>query len=130
MRPPVLFRALPFLPAILCAGFIFWLSSQANPLPFLPQALLSHDKLLHAVEYAVLAALVALPLGWLAPRWMLVVAVLAASAYGATDEIHQSLVPGRDADVYDWLADSAGALLGAAAMARWMARREGRQRPA
>ena len=32
-----------------------------------------------------------------------------ASLYAATDEIHQSFVPGRDADVRDWFADTIGA---------------------
>jgi VanZ family protein len=30
--------------------------------------------------------------------------------YGATDEFHQSFVPGRECDFFDWLADMAGAL--------------------
>jgi VanZ family protein len=29
------------------------------------------------------------------------------------DEIHQSFVPGRDANVWDWVADTLGALAGA-----------------
>jgi VanZ family protein len=45
------------------------------------------------------------------------VAVLAAaviaSAFGATDEVHQSFVPGRNADVADWVADTLGAAVGA-----------------
>jgi len=32
--------------------------------------------------------------------------------YGATDEIHQYFVPNRDSDVFDWLADVVGALVG------------------
>jgi VanZ family protein len=129
VRPAFLLRALPFLPALLCAGFMFWLSSQPNPLPFLPRALLSQDKLLHAIEYAVFAALVALPLARLAPRGVFLAAALTASAYGATDELHQAFVPGRVADVRDWIADSAGALLGAAAVVRWRARRKGAAPP-
>ncbi|MCX5731999.1 MAG: VanZ family protein, partial [Deltaproteobacteria bacterium] len=33
---------------------------------------------------------------------------------GATDEFHQSFVPGRNADVADWMADTLGAAAGAA----------------
>lgn len=29
-------------------------------------------------------------------------------AYAATDEIHQAFVPGRDANLMDWIADIAG----------------------
>src|SRR5204862_2943433 len=41
--------------------------------------------------------------------------VLLTSAYGASDEMHQGFVPEREADVNDWLADTTGAVCGAAA---------------
>ena len=36
-----------------------------------------------------------------------------ASLFGASDEFHQSFVPGRDTDVFDWVADTLGATAGA-----------------
>lgn len=63
--------------------------------------------MLHIGEYAVLAAL--LRRGGLA----LAAGVLAAVLYGATDELHQAFVPGRDAAVLDLVFDLVGALLGA-----------------
>jgi VanZ family protein len=33
--------------------------------------------------------------------------------YGATDEVHQAFVPFRTSTWSDWLADTAGALIGA-----------------
>lgn len=64
------------------------------------------DKLVHAGAFGVLALLFYVATGrvWLS--------VLLASLYGATDELHQGLVPGRAADVRDWLADCLGALAG------------------
>ena len=44
----------------------------------------------------------------------IVAAVVLTSAYGASDEIHQSTVPQRQADVRDWLVDGIGASVGAA----------------
>jgi VanZ family protein len=41
-------------------------------------------------------------------------AVVLASAYGVTDELHQAFVPGRVPDPADWLVDTAGAYAGAA----------------
>lgn len=40
-------------------------------------------------------------------------AIVAASAYGVTDEFHQLFVPGRLCDPSDWLTDTLGASLGA-----------------
>jgi VanZ family protein len=112
--------------AVLWAGFIFWESSQANPFPFVPQSILSHDKLLHFGAYAVLAgfAVGALARAHLAAlRRVAAVGILIAAAYGATDEWHQSYVPGRDADPFDWAADAVGAIAGAAAMTVILRRR-------
>ena len=44
--------------------------------------------------------------------WVHVALIVAGALYGATDEWHQSFVPGRDASVLDWLADLCGVTLG------------------
>jgi len=115
--------------AVAWAGFIFWESSQANPFPFLPHDIFTHDKLLHLVAYAVLAALAvaAFPRARLgAIGRVIAIAALLAAGYGATDEWHQSYVPGRDADPWDWAADAVGAVGGAAAAALLLRRRNPR----
>jgi VanZ family protein len=101
------------LPALGYAALIFWLSHQPNPLPALTLRL--SDKLLHAVEYAGLAGLLALGLGHGAdrgPSRAALVAMLLAAAYGLTDELHQAFVPNRDASLLDWGSDAAGAVVG------------------
>jgi VanZ family protein len=106
-------RLLWLLPALAYAGLIFWLSSLANPLPGLTHRV--SDKVLHAVEYAGLASLLVLGLthlGTMGMRRAAQLAILLAAAYGATDELHQAFVPGRDCSGFDWLADASGALLG------------------
>jgi VanZ family protein len=45
------------------------------------------------------------------PRTAFAFGVALAIAYGVTDEIHQSFVPGRRADPADVLADALGALI-------------------
>jgi VanZ family protein len=92
---------------------IFSLSAQSNPLP----EVTTHvwDKLLHATEYAGLAVLVARAVRGEGAPWsvVLLLAILITSAYGASDEVHQLFVPGRDSAVGDWVADSVGAFVGA-----------------
>ncbi len=105
-------------PVAVYAGLIFYLSSRSHPDEELPSLLLlAGDKLLHGFEYAVLGALCYRAFRWgtndrWAPRavWC---AVLAASLYGITDEVHQAFVPFRESSWLDWLADTAGAVLGA-----------------
>jgi len=113
VTPPPPPRLAWILPAVAYSAVIFWLSHQPNPLPSLTAQL--SDKLLHAVEYAGLAGLLALGLGRLRPdrlAWAALLAMALASAYGLTDELHQAFVPGRDASLLDWAFDGIGAVVG------------------
>ncbi len=95
-----------------CAG-IFWLSAQSDP-PKPDVSFPGADKLAHALMYAGLAGLVSeglrrapVPPGPGPRRWG---PVLFAAFYGITDEIHQLFTPKRTFDLFDLLADTAGAL--------------------
>ena len=68
------------------------------------------DKVAHAVSFGIVALLFYFATG----RALL--SVLLASLYGVTDEFHQSLVPGRDADLFDWIADTVGAAVSVSAL--------------
>jgi VanZ family protein len=105
------------------AGIIFYFSSLSHPEEDLPFVGHFSDKVLHAVEYAVLGALClrafhgTLHVSW--RQWATPMAVVLASLYGASDEIHQSFVPFRYSHVLDWVADTVGAVIGVVTMC-WM----------
>jgi len=100
---------------IAVAAAIFWLSSRPS-YPMGIQLPPPWDKLAHLSAYAVLAAFLELALRRtrhdlpVYRRHLLIFA--AVVFFGATDEWHQCFVPGRDCDVYDWIADGLGAALG------------------
>lgn len=74
------------------------------------------DKIAHFAIYGLLATLVCrVGGGWRGAVWSL----LAVSAFGASDEWHQSFVPGRDSDVADWVADTLGAALAIGLYVEW-----------
>ena len=76
----------------------------------------SEDKFGHFFVYGLLGTLVCRTgSGW---KWAAVSLVI-VSAFGASDEWHQSFVPGRDSDVRDWVADTAGAALAIALYTGW-----------
>jgi VanZ family protein len=81
----------------------------ASHRPRLASTGVSHgDKLVHFAVYGLLGTLVArLGTGWRGAA----VGLLVASAFGVTDEFHQSFVPHRSSDVKDWVADTLGAAL-------------------
>ena len=102
-----------WLPPLVYMAVIFYLSSQSNPLPEVTARV--WDKVLHTVEYAALAVLLGRALlgEGLGVLTAFAAAALLAAAYGATDEYHQLFVPRRTGDLHDWMADAAGACLGA-----------------
>ncbi len=77
----------------------------------------------HLIEFGGLAILLfrALALqGALSALRLGLVVVAVTTAYGATDEFHQSFVPGRYPDWLDIAYDAAGAILGALVGLAWM----------
>jgi len=108
-----------WVPVALYAGVIFFLSAQSHPEEQLPSFLLEDvsDKVLHAVEYGILAVLCYRAFRWAAgpavARQAVVLAIVTASVYGVTDEAHQLFVPFRESSWQDWLADTTGAAIGA-----------------
>ena len=112
-----------WVPVCVYAGLIFYLSSQAHPEQELPSFItVFSDKVLHAVEYAVLGGLCYRAFRWgTDDAWRdsaVGLAILAASLYGVSDEVHQAFVPFRDASWQDWLADFVGATVGVVILSR------------
>ncbi|HYD83482.1 MAG TPA: VanZ family protein, partial [Opitutus sp.] len=50
-------------------------------------------------------------------------AILIVSVFGVTDELHQHFTPGRSMDVWDWVADTLGAIVATVLYAEWAAYR-------
>jgi VanZ family protein len=111
-------------PVAVYAALIFFLSAQSHPEQDLPSfIMLFSDKVLHAVEYAVLGALCYRAFRWgTHDRWSrraVPLAIVAASLYGMSDELHQWFVPFRESTWQDWIADTIGGVLGTIA-SQWM----------
>ena len=113
-------RASLWGPVVLQMGLIFAASSVPN-LQALPGGM--PDWFGHGVGYALLGALALR--AFAGGRWTgvtaqaVVAAALLAALYGVTDELHQTLVPGRTAAVSDVAADVAGAVLAVTAGWSW-----------
>lgn len=109
-------------PPLAWMGLIFYLSAQPD-LPQAPGPWL--DKLIkkagHAAGYGILSLLYlrALSRGGAPTDRLRLLSLILAVAYGASDEFHQSFVPGRHCSAVDVLIDGAGATL-AMALERWV----------
>ena len=94
-------------------GIIFYVSAQ--PDVSIPEALT--DKSSHSLAYTLLGVLIVRALAGGLPARISVrtalLGVLLTTMYGASDEFHQSFVPGRSAELYDLYADALGGGIGA-----------------
>ena len=103
-------------PLIAYSGLIFWLSSQPQ-LAFVGDA---PDYLLHFLAYFGMGLLTvrAFARGLAVPvaNRVACLSVALSVAYAASDEFHQSFVPGRVASYQDFVADGLGVLVALAAL--------------
>ncbi len=104
------------IPALAVMTVSWILSSRSTvPMPDFKDS----DKVVHVICFAALAFCWTLWFSaeswWRHPVRNILIAVAIVSAYGIIDEYHQSFVPGRDASVFDWAADTIGAAIGSAA---------------
>ena len=117
-----------WLPVVLWAALIFLISANPQPYSLLPangspaQQSRSNERLgriLHTLEYGVLAALTLRALRLQSAAWgskpspgLAVLAWAGCVVYGVSDEVHQVFVPGRAFQLGDLALDALGALAG------------------
>ena len=103
-------------------ALIFVISSlEQPPLPMPEFEWLTIDKLYHFIEYAILGGLLAIAFVKAKPavvpsKLIWLVAATLSILYGASDEWHQTFVPGRFATLADWVADVLGSIAGVLAV--------------
>jgi VanZ family protein len=114
-----------WLPPFIWMGVIFLLSSRPD-LPSLPFGTPNLQNIVgHLFEYGVLAYLLARAFNRLssvghAHLWAMALVMV----YAASDEWHQTFVPGRHGDLLDWLVDVTAALL-VLSLRHWAMQRQG-----
>ena len=106
---------------------IFWLplvawllvihNFSATPSAELPRVGIPYaDKVFHMVEYFVLGVLLIRAFDKsefkVSLAKLAILAIIIASCYGGLDELYQRTRPDRSCDIFDFLADSLGALAG------------------
>ncbi|MEG8947108.1 VanZ family protein [Rosettibacter firmus] len=104
-----------YLPLVIYWIFLFFLTTL--PLDAVPKIFNSQDKIEHFFAYLFLAFLLAFSLHF-QKRSIIVsknyfwFSILLLIAYATIDEMHQIFVPGRFCDVYDWISDVLGGVIG------------------
>lgn len=114
--------------SVVCMGIIFYLSSNTSTessaqsgkiLTWLSEIIKARwlsdfivRKSAHFLEFTGLSLLLCGAFTCSCGRKKMALGLVTASAYAATDEIHQIFVDGRSCQFSDWLLDSCGALTG------------------
>ncbi len=104
--------SLPILSAMIAVSIVSHMSQAPQP----DLGIEFGDKVLHAAAYTILGLLFAAALdAWrdFEARSLALWTILFCALFGIYDEIHQSFIPNRFADVFDWLADCLGGVFAA-----------------
>ena len=118
-RPPA-YKDRAYIWPVLLAIVIFVISgSQQLATPDLGFLFLE-DKIAHFLIFGLVATSILRTPKFkdLSLRSLLITALI-TSAYGAFDEVRQSLTPGRSVEFADWLADTFGAFAAVTLYAKW-----------
>jgi len=103
-----------WFPAILYSGIIFYASSLPNV--SIPLLEIQFDKMLHILVYALFGFLMARGIygtnAAVTKKVFWIMIFGASLLYGASDEFHQTFVPGRNASLFDLLGDTVGGTIG------------------
>ena len=119
-----------WLPLIIYCLLIYIQSD--HPTPGVIPSFKFSDKLLHFAAYAVMGILFyrayqTLPLKNNS-QLLILLSMISASLYGISDEIHQSFVPYRGAQLSDAIADTLGAICGVWFFHWWLGFRDERKK--
>ena len=110
MRGFSLFYLVLLTYALLSPDPLGWLRTKSTgpKRPWSPYlAWLMNDKFHHACAYALLAMALRSATGWSSP-----IVFAACTLHGGTMEVLQQFTPPRSMDLFDWLADMLGAVVG------------------
>lgn len=99
---------LNYIPAVVYMAFIFYLSSIPLRFPEVIDIIDPTKFFLHIAEYSLLGFLLS------CANSSKMLSIFIGSAYGLSDELHQSFVPFRKFSIFDLLADVIGVCVGIA----------------
>ncbi|MCI6441919.1 VanZ family protein [Treponema sp.] len=111
MKGKYFFKAIPrWIPTVIIISISWYLSSREH-VEHMP-SFWNADKAVHFFCFGGLCFWIsfACRTKTISRIW---IPVFITSFYGFIDEIHQSFVPGRSCSVFDWIADTSGAIFGA-----------------
>ncbi len=117
---------LRMVPMVLIMMGIFIISHQPGDRIALPM-IINIDKVLHVFAYGVLAVSMLWALkphcNKRSAKKIALITICACTLYGISDELHQSLIPMRQASFYDVVADVIGALIVSSLWLLWVKKR-------
>lgn len=105
-------KILLVLPFFIYSAIIFWISHQPK-VEILEDSFIGFDKILHFFAYFIYSILTFTAIEIIINFKFKsgIFAIFVALLFAISDEYHQSFIDGRDASVYDFLADAVGIIL-------------------
>lgn len=98
------------LTPLFLASISIFIASHQEGVPFDTSIFIFQDKVFHFIAYFIYGITIQLFLSYfnLENKKYILLTILIGSLFGASDEFHQSFIPHRTIEFFDWVADTLG----------------------
>lgn len=98
------------LSPLILASISVFIASHQEGVPFDTSIFILQDKVYHFIAYFIYGITIQLFLSYfnLESKKYILLTILIGSLFGASDEFHQSFIPNRTIEFFDWVADTLG----------------------
>ena len=98
------------LSPLILASISVFIASHQEGVPFDTSVFILQDKVYHFIAYFIYGITIQLFLNYfnLESKKYIILTILIGSLFGASDEFHQSFIPNRTIEFFDWVADTIG----------------------
>jgi len=98
------------LSPLILASISVFIASHQEGVPFDTSVFILQDKVYHFIAYFIYGITIQLFLNYfnLESKKYIILTILIGSLFGASDEFHQSFIPNRTTEFFDWVADTIG----------------------
>lgn len=111
-----MFTEYPWRAVLVWGGIILLFSSIPVSYPYKNDTIFKADKIAHFTEYLILAFLVYHALFYsiscIKGKWIISLTIAGCFIFGGLDELHQSWIPYRSSDIYDFISNVCGVVCG------------------
>ena len=103
-------KKLFLLSPLILASISIFIASHQEGVPYDTSIFIFQDKVFHFIAYFIYGITIQMFLNYfnIKSKKYILLTIIIGSLFGASDEFHQSFIPNRTTEFFDWFADTLG----------------------